>query len=242
MQIKINFSSEKEIIIPIHYNNIVQAFIYNNIDQNLATFLHDNGYNSNGRNFKLFTYSRILGRGKKENDKFNFGRKLEIIVSSPLEKFCKSIANNMLQRDDLFLGTNIIKVDQIQIFNYTVEKDEILIDTLSPIVSYSTLLKHDKSKYTLYYMPGESDFTRIVSENIVRKFNALHNTDIPLDDGIEIIQKGPSVQNATYYKNILIKGASGKFIIKGNKALLQLGVDTGFGSKNSQGFGCVRLL
>ena len=37
MQIKIVFSSEKDIIIPIHYNSLVQAFIYNNIDDELAS-------------------------------------------------------------------------------------------------------------------------------------------------------------------------------------------------------------
>ena len=41
MQIKIVFSSEKDIIIPIHYNSLIQAFIYNNIDDELASFLHD---------------------------------------------------------------------------------------------------------------------------------------------------------------------------------------------------------
>lgn len=242
MQIQISFTCDKDIILPIHYNNILQAFIYNNIDEKLAKFLHDNGYTSNGRTFKLFTFSRILKRGKKDNEKFNFGNKIDIIVSSPLDNFCKSIANSMLQRNDLYMGENNIKTDQIQIINHLVDKDEIRIETLSGIVAYSTLLRPDNSKYTCYFMPRETDFDRIVTENLVKKYNALNNTNLSFDSSIEIIPLDKPRQNISYYKNFIIKGVDGRFLIKGDRRLLQIGIDAGFGSKNSQGFGCVRVL
>jgi CRISPR-associated endoribonuclease Cas6 len=242
MQIKISFESKTDIILPIHYNHILQAFIYNNIDEKLASFLHNKGFVNNGRSFKLFTFSRILNRGKRVNDNFNFGNKINIIVSSPIEDFCSSIANYMLQREDLHMGKNNVKVNEIQILNYDLDSEEIVVEALSPIVVYSTFFRPDKSKYTCYFTPLESDFSRIVSENLIRKYNALNNTNLPLDSSIKIIPNGPYKQNITYYKDILIKGVSGKFIIRGNKELLQLGVDAGLGSKNSQGFGCVRVL
>ena len=242
MQIKLSFTSQKNIILPIHYNNIIQAFIYNNIDDELSAFLHNNGYISNGRSFKLFAFSNILKRGKKENGRFNFGKKIELMVSSPLDDFCKSIANFMLQQDNLFLGQNSIKTDQIQIFNPIVSRDEIVVNTLSSIVVYSTLLRPDGRKYTCYFMPKEPDFDRIVSDNLIRKYNALNNTNISFDNEIEVIPLNQPRQNMTYYKNIIIKGASGKFLIKGKKELLQLGLEAGFGSKNSQGFGCVKIV
>jgi CRISPR-associated endoribonuclease Cas6 len=248
MQIKISFTSDRDIVLPIHYNNIIQGFIYNNIDDKLAAFLHDGGYTSKGRNFKLFSFSRILGKGKKEDQRFNFGRNIEFIVSSPLDDFCKSIANFMLQRDDLYLGQNNIKTDQIQIFNNTVDKDEIVVDTLSPIVTYSTLLRQDGRKYTCYFMPGEADFDRIITENLIKKYNALNkrnnrdNKEIIFDESVNFIPLTRVRQNLTYYKNIVIKGSSGKFLVKGDSRLLQVGLDAGFGSKNSQGFGCVKII
>src|SRR5690554_3601 len=117
MQVKIRFSSNKDILLPVHYNHIIQAFIYNNIDRDLAMFLHDNGYTSNGRVFKLFTFSRILNKGKIEGDRFNFGKKIDLIVSSPLDNFCKSIANSMLLSEDLFLGQNKIRAEEIKILD-----------------------------------------------------------------------------------------------------------------------------
>lgn len=242
MQIKICFTSDKNIVLPIHYNNIVQAFIYNNIDEQLSEFLHDKGYINNGRSFKLFTFSRILNRGKREGEKFNFGKKINLIVSSPLDDFAKSISNYMLQRNDLYLGQNKISTEHIQISNSKVDKEEITIEVLSPIVAYSTLLRADGSKYTCYFMPREKDFDRIITENLIKKYNALNNSDETFDSSVEFIPIGQPKQNIIYYKNIVVKGATGSFIIKGDKRLLQIGLDAGFGSKNSQGFGLVKIL
>lgn len=147
----------------------------------------------------------------------------------------------MLQNEDLFLGQNNLKVEEIQILNSAVEDDEIIVETLSGIVAYSTLYKTDKSKFTYYFMPQERDFNRIVSENLVKKYNAFYNTDLSLDKGIEIVPLDKPKQILTYYKDFIIKCADGKFLIRGDKRLLQLGLDAGFGSKNSQGFGCVKL-
>ena len=112
----------------------------------------------------------------------------------------------MLQRNNLYLGQNNIKTEQIQIFNSVIDKDEITVDTLSPVVAYSTLLKVDGSKYTCYFMPRETDFNRIITENLVKKYNALNNTNLSLDSSIEFISMGQARQNIIYYKNIVIKG------------------------------------
>ena len=144
--------------------------------------------------------------------------------------------------DDLNIGGNRVVVEQIQLDKPLANKEEIVVQTLSPIVTYSTLFRLDGSKYTCYFMPNEGDFNRIVSENLIRKYNAFYNADLSFDEGIEIEAINTPRQNLVYYKNIVVKGASGKFIIRGKNKLLQLGLDTGFGSKNSQGFGCVRLL
>lgn len=242
MQIKISFVSQRDIILPVSYNSTLQGFIYKNIDKELADFLHSEGYIKDGRTFKLFTFSRILNRGKIQGDKFNFGKEIQFIVSSTLENFCKSIANTMLQSERLYLGANNITIDGIEIINNKVEKDEAVFSTLSPIVAYSTFIKGDGNKYTCYFQPHERDFKRIVSENLIRKYNALYDEDLAFQDGIEIEAMGSTKMNIVYYKNFLIKGATGKFKVKGDKKLLQMAVNVGLGSKNSQGFGCVELV
>lgn len=242
MQIKISFLSERDIILPIHYNHIVQGFIYNNIDEELADFMHNQGYVNSGRTFKLFTFSNILNRGILKNKKFNFKNRIDIIISSPIEKFCKSIVNAMLLNDNLVLGQNIIKVEQIQILENEVPTDQIEVETLSPITIYSTLLKQDGKKFTYYYQDKERDFQKLIGENLIKKYNSFYGKDSIVDNDIQIISKGNTKQSIVYYKNFIVKGQVGKFTIKGNKKLLQMGLDAGFGGKNSQGFGCVRLI
>lgn len=241
MQIKIKFASDENILLPVYYNHIIQGFIYNNIDKDLAEFLHDKGYASNGRMFKLFTFSKILNKGRNEDGKLNFGKRMELIVSSPVYDFCKSIANSMLKNEELNVGGNNLKVEEINVLNNLIENDEIIINTLSGIVAYSTFYKADSRKFTYYFMPYEKDFSRIVTENLIKKYNAFYNANLNPDKGIEIIPLGEPKQMLVYYKGYIIKSAEGKFLIKGDKRLLQLGLDAGFGSKNSQGFGCVML-
>lgn len=242
MQIKIKFTSDRDIILPISYNHIIQGFIYKNIDKNLANFLHSEGYINKNRTFKLFTFSRILNKGKIEGKSFNFGKEIEIIISSILDKFCKSIANTMLQSEELYLGRNIVKASQIEIINEKIEKDEITISTLSPIVTYSTFIRENGKKYTCYFEPKEVDFKRIVSENLIRKYNALYNKNLAFEEGVQVLPIGDHKMNIIYYKDFLIKGYSGRFKIIGDKKLLQLATDVGLGSKNSQGFGCIQIL
>ena len=47
-----------EIVLPIHYNYIVQSAIYNSISDELADFLHNTGYSTEKRTFKLFLFHR----------------------------------------------------------------------------------------------------------------------------------------------------------------------------------------
>lgn len=239
MHIKIHFASDKDITLPVHYNHIVQGFIYANIDSNLSDFLHNQGYIYNGRNFKLFAFSNILSKGEKINDHFYFGKKISLVISSPLDDFCRSLANSMIQKEELLLGRNILNVEKVEIENCAIDKEEVIVRTLSPIVVYSTLFRADGSKYTCYFTPGEPDFERIISENLIKKYRAINHSDGEEFECISVKSIGPFRQNLVIYKDFIIKGVSGKFVLKGDKRLLQMGLDAGLGSKNSQGFGCI---
>jgi len=65
--------------------------------------------------------------------------------------------------------------------------------------------------------------------------------DAPEED-VEIEPISKTKLSVVKYKDFVIKGYSGKFIMKGPVPLLQMGIGTGLGSKNSQGFGCVEVI
>lgn len=62
MRIRITLSHKRGIKIPINYSYYIQSWIYKVIskaDNDFSTWLHDNGYEKDGRKFKLFTFGRL---------------------------------------------------------------------------------------------------------------------------------------------------------------------------------------
>ncbi|MCX8058640.1 MAG: CRISPR-associated endoribonuclease Cas6 [Spirochaetes bacterium] len=155
-------------------------------------------------------------------------------------EFCQSFVNNILN-SKIKLGNNELDVNEATVIPIEVDKDEILIETLSPIVTYSILFKHDGSKYTIYFKPGEKEFNSQINLNLLNKYKAFYNK-LDIEKEIKIKSFSKIRENIIEYKGFLIKGYSGIFNIVGSKKLLEFGIATGFGEKNSMGFGCVKLL
>ncbi len=226
-----------------HYNHIIQGVIYDSIDHELATFLHEKGYENENRKFKLFTFSRLLGRFQlnREKSTIRFIDNLQLMISSPVDYFCQSIANGMLTRSNICLGNGNTEVEKMMVQQFKVEKEKIIVRTLSPIVVYSTLLRPDGRKYTCYFQPGEPDYDFLIENNLRKKYKAFYGQKAPAGE-VKVKKLGRIKLNVVYYKNTVIKGYSGKLELTGPKELLQMAVDAGLGSKNSQGFGCVELV
>ncbi len=45
--------------VPVHYNHIVQGYIYRNLDKALAKKYHSSGFGFGKRSYKFFTFSRL---------------------------------------------------------------------------------------------------------------------------------------------------------------------------------------
>ncbi|SET13032.1 CRISPR-associated endoribonuclease Cas6 [Anaerobranca gottschalkii] len=240
MRIVLEITSEKEINLPIQYNHIVQGFIYENLaDEVFRFFIHDEGFEFNKRKFKLFTFSKILGKFviDKIGNRIIFQSPIKLVISSPIDKFINEFGKALLEKDKFYLGKNNIQISKIEVVNKGNFSDNVKIRTLSPIVIYSTVEENGK-KRTIYHKPGDESFTLLIRRNIEKKYQLLYKKEPPTDD-FEI--KAANLEKIRLavinYKNTIIKGYSGDFILKGNPELISLAYDVGLGSKNSQGFG-----
>lgn len=231
-----------ELKLPIHYNYIVQSAIYNSINQELAEFLHQRGYMAQNIIFKLFTFSRLTGQFKlnKNVGTISFINEVKLVISSPVADFCQSLVNTLLTRGMIKFGSTEMEVIKVFAKKTMVEKEQVKLDTLSPVVIYSTLLRPDGRKYTCYFQPGEPDYNLLLTNNLRKKYQAFNGNEPPAGE-VKVKSLGKQKMHLINYKGIVIKGYSGKMLLTGPKELLQLGVDSGLGSKNSQGFGCVRV-
>lgn len=229
--------------IPLQYNHLLQGAIYNAIEPDLAAFLHEQGYVSGSRNFKLFAFSRLIGRYQinKLKNTISFIEGVKLVVSSPVDRFCQSVTNGLLIPGRLRLGSAEAEVEKITVQQFKAERERIALRTLSPVVVYSTLLRPDGRKYTCYFQPGEPDYDSLIENNLRKKHQAYYGIEAP-EGQVKVKRLGKGDMRLVKYKDTVIKGYTGKLVLTGPKELLQMAVDAGLGSKNSQGFGCVEVL
>jgi len=96
-------------------------------------------------------------------------------------------------------------------------------------------------------MPDEPEFSELVRQNLIRKYEAIHARK-PQDDSFtmefdaEYIRKrGGRITRLIRYKEIDIRGILCPFHASGNPELMFVGYECGFGDKNSAGFGMVEV-
>jgi CRISPR-associated endoribonuclease Cas6 len=231
------------LILPLQYNHIIQGMIYNLMNEEIASFLHEKGFIYEKRSFKMFTFSRLIGNYtlNKKDGKIIFQGPVLLTISSPFDEFCNSIASSLLLKKVINLGNSDVEIEQVTFEKDIVKDNKIKICSLSPIVLYSTLFRPDGRKYTCYFQPGENEYDKLLENNLKKKYMAFYKQEIT-DGEVKIACLNQPRLSIINYKNTIIKGYTGTFILSGPIPLLQIAVDSGLGSKNSQGFGCVKIL
>ncbi|HBC97543.1 MAG TPA: CRISPR-associated endoribonuclease Cas6 [Clostridium sp.] len=243
MRLNINLGFKKKLSLPIHYNNILQAVILNWLgNENYQKFIHDFGYKVGKRKYKLFTFSKIYGKFKidRERKTIDFFDNAHFTISSLENKFLSYLATNVIEKDNFKFGNNIVNVNSIETVNNKIsEREEVY--TKSPIVMYSTF-KNYKGNKTYYYSPLEREFSELIRKNLIHKYEAYYNK-LPLRDDFSIspINKKGLKERVVIYKDYVIKGWDGEFLLEGSEELMNIAYSAGIGSKNSQGFGCVEI-
>ncbi len=247
MRIKIILENteNKDIILPIHYNEIIQKIIYKNLPHLLANFLHNIGFRYKNKPLKLFTFSKLFSdKIKITKNKIFLKNPITLFISCPIEIIIKILKENLLKKESVKLINNNLKIKEIIILNKPEFKNELKIKTLSPITTYKTIIK-DNKKYTEYIFPDNPLFNKLIKENIIKKYSIIegitNNNEIepfnleitPINTKIKILK----------YKNFIIKGVDGELLIKtDNPKIIEKIYDAGLGSKNSQGFGMFEII
>lgn len=245
MRLTCQFEFKDELELPIHYNHMLQGLIYNNLtDEALRTFLHEVGFKNGKRSYKMFTYSRLLGKYEinKKNKTIIFESPVKLHISSLVDDFVNDLSTSLFKSNKLFLGNKEIQLASINA-EYPIFKDrKSKVEMLSPVVIYSSIKIDGKNK-TVYYSPEDSIFSEKIKENLIRKYTAIHGQE-PEDDEfiIKYIGKKEPKKSVIRYHKTMINGYNGRYLIEGNPELIRLAYFVGIGSKNSQGFGCFKLL
>jgi len=246
MRIKLVYESldDKDIILPCHYNYVIQSLIYNTFSLKTAQRLHEEGFLYEKRKFKLFTFSRILEKGdliinKNNKSYLKFKRKITIYFSSPIDDIVIDLAQRGFREREFTLLGKKVCISQLEIISLPKIKEKIKIRFLSPVTIYSTFEKKNSKKFIHYYKPFEREFSDLIKKNALKKYQLIcgekaENLDLSivpykfsLKENLKII----------YFKNTPIECYTGVYELTGSPELIYLTYETGLGNKNSAGFG-----
>ncbi|MGC8866641.1 MAG: CRISPR-associated endoribonuclease Cas6 [Elusimicrobiales bacterium] len=246
MRVRFKFSGVdgKDVELPLNYNEIVQGFIYSLLNKKIAKKIHDKGFidKKSKKGLKLFTFSRLIPEKKPiiNDEKIIFESPFMLTVSSIYCEFIQSLVENIVKSEFLRFASNEVITTSISVEALPHYKEVVRVKTLSPIVVYSTLMTYDNRKKTYYYNPFEKDFSTLVLKNLNRKSSVWFKTEE--DTNTSYIKPINVKERILKYKGTIIKGWDGIFELKLSPNLFTLAFETGLGSKNSIGFGCIDIL
>lgn len=238
MRLRAVFDARQPLVLPTSYNHAVQGMIYNLLPYDYRERLHDLGYFMGGRRFKLFTFSRLLGKSRYVNRSFEFEKGFELKIGSPKEEFIGKLWKSIATKPETDLAGRSLRVVELELVETYTEPlpENILVKTLSPITVYSTLYTATGERKTYFYSPYEEEFHKLLENNLKKKAYAAYGV-FPTGK----INIGPvrCREVVVKFKDQIVKAWSGVFKVSGDPVLVKTGYEAGLGSKNSAGFGMV---
>ncbi|AVX29685.1 CRISPR-associated endoribonuclease Cas6 [Carboxydocella sp. JDF658] len=239
-------TKDKEVLLPFNYQYQITSFIYEMVAKSspdYATKLHDEGFGE--KRFKFFTFSQIVARKKKivSDGVWLFGE-FVLKISSPLYDFLFHLLNGLYKQNNIKIGREIFLIKDILLYENPVIKSGMNFVCLSPIV-VSTIKDDFSTPYYIRYTEEPELFNEKLRQNLIRKYQTYYGR-APAADNLQIVFDQEYLQRhkgtkLIHYRDQKILGYLAPFTIYGSDELITFGYDTGFGEKNSMGFGFVEL-
>lgn len=265
MRLKINLNYLGGEPLPINYNYFLSSALYNLLDfgkPEFAAFLHNKGYNLNGRSYKLFTFSLLFEKYSIADNKINLlSPKAYIYVSSPIiDEFLKGLVIGAFRMKEMRLMIQqeefIFEIEQMEEVPPPTFTAEMNFKLLSPLVlsTYET----DPTKNQQYYLRFSDDLNiinRVFNNNLKNKYKIIHQKEYTGEDlsfkwdnnyiNRMLSKKKRIVKKIPIYSKgrpIYIIANNAPFKLSGSPELIELGYETSYGEKNSMGFGMAAVV
>lgn len=268
MRLEISLQPLKPLDLPIHYNAHLRGFVYDYFEPTVAAELHEHGYSIRGRNYKLFTFSRIRGKyhiynsEEKKQKRIVFKNRFSVQFSSVdaedinLENKSKNpkadallgFAKQLLDsREPVTINDTKCDVISVNIMRTpTIDISQpVRIHMLSPITVHSTYSFTDGKKATHFYHPFEELWAQKLKNNLLNKAEALGWQRDRLDikpDFIKPLNVTPNRQTTIIDMGITVKAWYGDYEISLPESLFWLAYKAGLGARNSAGFGMFEVI
>lgn len=240
MQLCISHDLAEELVLPIQYHHILQSVIYHNLreEHGYSGFLHEEGYASRDRQFRLFTFSLLQGRYSIQNRQIVFRNSVSFEVRSADVRMIRILQKNLETKGITYIKQHYENL-QLKLSDRTIATDSVRIRMRSPICVYST---DPGSKKTYFYRPQEEAFSALLNANFHRKYKAFTGMEPGSDIKVRTVLVNDRDKYVTKYKGFYINGWFGEYELTGEPKYLDFLYQTGLGSKNAQGFGMFEIV
>lgn len=248
--------------LPINYNFPLSAAIYkvyNSFAPQFADWLHNQGFrNSDGKIFKLFTFSRLFFYKKEiQGDIISAEGNVRFYFSSPLaDTLINNFVFGLLNSKNITIANHKVrtnfKIEKVSILALPEFRNEMNYKMLSPTVSSIQEIFNER-KQTKFLNPASEKVKQVLTSNLLNKYYIIYDRpDIP-DINIEFDHQYIDRQGGVdkIMKLITIKEAKeGEIKIKGyltpikiitTPAMQRIAYYCGIGERNSLGFGCLEI-
>ena len=237
-------------ILPLNYQYELSSFVYAAIhrsDAQYSTWLHQNGFIADNKQFRLFTFSHL------HVPKYNIAGD-RLMIESPTvewqitflpERSTEEFIRGLFSEQVFTLGDRQSKVQfrvtGIELMPEPIFSPDMVFTTLSPVC----IARHIPETNQIFYESPDSPYAReAMLRNLKNKYAAYHGHEHTGSDNFELkllstpISKLVSIKTGTPYQT-KIRGYTFRFMLKADENLLKVMWNSGLGEKGSMGFGCV---
>lgn len=236
LQIHIEFSGNN-IDLPISYNYAVQSMIYHALSENqeYQDFLHNTGYVSDKKTFRLFTFGELNGKYTVNNRRIVFEDAFSLEIRTVSDTLFRLLNRSFCLGTVFHLGNQEIIVKRVMCENKKAESNRLKIKMLSPVIA-----KIKEGNQTIYFAPSDIQFEETINNNFFSKYKAFYG--IEPDSQIKLINVYKERKIVSKYKGIWINGYLAEMCIEGKAKYLDFLYNVGIGSNNAQGYGMFEII
>lgn len=243
MRLHVVWTAEKAVLLPWNYLHLLHGFLYTAIKKaspKLGEFLHEQGFVVGGHRYKLVTFSLLFPQAAEPTDDgLKMLPPIHWWVASPLPAPMEALAFTLLTEGEARLGKVSLTVERVEVEEPPKFEGRCLFQTLSPIVASTGVRKGSKMEHR-FLSPDEDDFWRVLETNLRRK--ALVLDIVPSREPLSFELVGRWRSKLFRVHGTMVRGFEMKFQVTGDAELLRIGYEAGFGERNTQGFGMVKML
>lgn len=222
-------------LIPFNYNLALAGAVYGPIkraDSDLAYSIHS----STG--YKFFTFSFLQIPKRKISKKGIYvGDGAYFFVSSPKKEIIHCFVEGILENPEVVIDNVQFDVESVEIMKRPHFNGKTVFSTLSPII-VRTAKEENGDLRVIDLYPTQPKFYENLKSNLVNKYKMLYHIR---KENISFSKPFSTKCKRIQIKNTFHRASFMVFEVGGDTELLELGYETGFGEKNSMGFGMVKI-